>query len=310
MRINRKLIKQNKRIRMKNPNGPVPRSLVKPKPISVPNDPQSTISDFVKVRDFEHNKTVYPNVVSCIIRDRIGNNLFEIATTVGLALRNKCIPIFENWAYSEFFDWDLTFDSELEKSIPWNVHVERCFHYYPIQCEHNLKISGHFQSYKHFPEDVILYKFKPKQAITDYIMNKYKNLMKTRTTSIHVRRGDYVNNWNYHQVGIDYYKRAVESLSKETDNFVVFSDDINWCKSAMNFPNTRFIQGEEDYVDLFMMSMCNNNIITNSTFSWWGAFLNKNDGKKIIAPNKWFGAGLRHYDSKDIIPPVWTQISC
>lgn len=316
MRIHRKLIKNNQKSRVKDPDLSTPLKLViperisVPEPVSVPLEPSDNLSFFMKVKDYPHNETIYPDVVSCVLRDRLGNNLFEIATTIGLALQMNSIPVFESWAYSEFFDWDLTFDSELERSIPWSIYVEKCFAYHHIpQCK-NIKINGHFQSYKYFPENVILGKFKMKPNIHDYIMNKYENLLRSRTTSIHVRKGDYVNNWNYHNIRIDYYKRAIELMNKETDSFLVFSDDIEWCKTIMNLPKVNFIEGEPDYIDLFMMSLCTHNIITNSTFSWWGAFLNNKDGKKIIAPNKWFGKGLAHHDWKDLIPPAWTQIDC
>jgi hypothetical protein len=65
-----------------------------------------------------------------------------------------------------------------------------------------------------------------------------------------------------------------------------------------------FIENEQDYIDLYLMSLCENNIIANSSFSWWGSWLNKNKEKKIIAPSKWFGKKINH-DTKDLIPKEW-----
>jgi hypothetical protein len=134
MRINRKLIKYNKRIR-RNIDFPNINSNIK----SVAKS-----TDFNKVKNFINNKTIYPNLVSCVIKDRLGNNLFEIATAIGLAINNNCIPVFDNWNYSKYFDSDLTFDSELSESIPWNIYIEPRFAYTPIPYINNIKINGHF----------------------------------------------------------------------------------------------------------------------------------------------------------------------
>jgi 5'(3')-deoxyribonucleotidase len=91
--------------------------------------------------------------------------------------------------------------------------------------------------------------------------------------------------------------------------FLIFSDDIEWCKE--NFPNISdkfiFIEGNKDYEDLYIMSKCKNNIISNSTFSWWGAWLNQNENKKVVAPLKWFGSSINH-NTKDLYCDGWIKI--
>ena len=85
--------------------------------------------------------------------------------------------------------------------------------------------------------------------------------------------------------------------------YLIFSDDLEWCKENFDFiENKVIIEGNTDYQDLYLMSLCKNNIICNSTFSWWGAWLNKNDKKIVIAPEKWFSSADEYYNTEDIIP--------
>ena len=86
-----------------------------------------------------------------------------------------------------------------------------------------------------------------------------------------------------------------------------FSDDIEWCKLTFGdkIKNVRFIEGETDVVDLYFMSLLNNNIIGNSTFSFWGAWLNQSENKRVIDPKKWYGPKNAHLEDHEIIPPTW-----
>jgi hypothetical protein len=124
-------------------------------------------------------------------------------------------------------------------------------------------------------------------------------------TSLHVRRVDYVQKAGFHPpCSIEYYEKA---LSMIEGNVLVFSDDLDWCKETFLGDRFTFISGNRDYQDLFLMSMCKNNIIANSTFSWWGAWLNTNLNKKVIAPSEWFGPHLKE-SSDDIYPNTWEVI--
>jgi len=89
--------------------------------------------------------------------------------------------------------------------------------------------------------------------------------------------------------------------------FLVFSDDIGWCKSTFQRPNIHFIEGERDVVDLQLMARCKHNIIANSSFSWWGAWLNPHPGKQVFAPQNWFGSEALHHDTRDLIPENWVK---
>ena len=89
---------------------------------------------------------------------------------------------------------------------------------------------------------------------------------------------------------------------------LVFSDDIKWCKDNFTEGPFIFVGGGEDYIDLHLMSKCKNNIIANSSFSWWGAWLNNNENKRVIAPKDWFGSSNSHLNTDDLIPGDWEII--
>ena len=121
-----------------------------------------------------------------------------------------------------------------------------------------------------------------------------------------MRRGDYINNNAYQQLNMDYYTKAMQMIgSKE---YYVFSEDITWCKQHFKGSNITFIDDINPVNSLSLMASCSNNIIANSTFSWWGAWLNKLPNKIVIAPSKWFGPALSHHNTKDILPKEWIQI--
>jgi len=167
----------------------------------------------------------------------------------------------------------------------------------------NLIFKGFFQSYKYFD----LYKneiqkiFSPPKDILEKIKNKYNP---QDYISLHVRRGDYVNLSQYHHnLSIDYYKNAIDYFKGY--KFLVFSDDIEWCKKHFKGDEFFFMENEPDYIDLYLMSQCKHNIIANSTFSWWGAYLNSNPDKIVVHPDKWFGVVYENLDISDLFPDDW-----
>lgn len=135
------------------------------------------------------------------------------------------------------------------------------------------------------------------------------------SVSLHVRRGDYIANpktSSVHQCcSIDYYTEAVKLIRSRVSapRFFIFSDDPDWAEANLTFGNTRIIRGNEgakSIEDLRLMSACRHNIIANSSFSWWGAWLNQNPAKTIIAPRKWFK--IQQFDSNDRLPQSWLTI--
>ena len=110
------------------------------------------------------------------------------------------------------------------------------------------------------------------EASNSYSYDKLKNtpFIDNNTTSVHIRRTDYINSNGYHPVQtLDYDKNAIDEIG-DYDYLFVFSDDIDWCRNNLKFKNMIFMTGFSDIEDLYLMSMCRNNIIANSSFSWWG----------------------------------------
>ena len=179
----------------------------------------------------------------------------------------------------------------------------------------NKTVVGSFLMYKNgnvFIEDVNgnIANF-PLTSLTtydqNYILNKY-SILNENTVSLHVRRGDYINKENYHPLQtIDYYKNAYDIINENSINVLILSDDVNWCKKNIKFNNISYIENETNIIDLYIMSLCKHNIIANSSFSWWGAWLNENKNKKVICPINWFGEKTNIYTG-DITPEKWLKI--
>lgn len=241
---------------------------------------------------------------------RLGNKMFGISSTIGIAIKNDQKYGFDQWEYIDYFKNKLpVFDN----TMAFVTIKEAMFGYtdYILPKQYNINLDGYFQSEKYWKhcENLIRYYFEPEKWIVVKLKALYHSIINTNTCSIHVRRGDYVNS-PYHDVcDMGYYTRAIELIkSKATiDNFLVFSDDISWCRQ--NFPKEYlFIEGNEAIEDLFLMSFCKHNIIANSSFSWWGSYLSKNIDKIVIAPNKWFGEKGKNNHAGDLYLQNWITI--
>jgi hypothetical protein len=263
------------------------------------------------------------------LKGGLGNMLFQIAAGISFAEERKTdIKILNLKNHLNYLNNDNTYNPNLKHSheyflinpffilnnkknklINFINYYEYPFEYIDTIPEDNSIINGFFQSEKYFKKyrNKILEYFFPTDIIYKHL-EKY-NLSQPSFTSIHVRRGDYLNNTNLHPTqSIDYYLNAISILDEKTDKFFVFSDDINWCKLNLTNKKCFFIENEKDYIELYLMSFCQNHIISNSSFGWWGAWLSKNETKTVIAPNKWFGPDNYQYSDKDIIPENWVKL--
>ena len=236
---------------------------------------------------------------------RLGNQLFQVASTLGIGRRNGVEVGFPQWRYSKYFEYNLPkFEGQIHKHININ---DFCFR--EIKVSDFTDISGYLQSYKFFDNIDIFNTFKLKNEYRD----TFKNFDFDNAVSIHVRRGDYLNNTNVYPIlTMEYYNTSLDILANhglKNPIIYIFSDDINWCKSNFKFDNQYFIQDHDDIIELFMMSECENNIISNSTFSWWAASLNKNIDKKVICPAKWFNSNneILNFVYDDLIPQEWIK---
>jgi hypothetical protein len=188
-----------------------------------------------------------------------------------------------------------------------------------LEIDDNSYLDGYFQCEKYFKDirEIILKQFTINQDISNYtkeIKNKIQNSQ--NSCSLHIRRGDFVNSKNINIHGacdIEYYKKAMKYLEEKVVNinYFIFSDDIEWVKENLAIQNAIYIDSKEKRIpheDIYLMSLCKNNIIANSSFSWWGAWLNQNEKKMVIAPKRWFADDKLESQSKDIVCESWVKI--
>ena len=255
-------------------------------------------------------------MISCNLEGGLGNYMFQIATTHSISVDYNDVMVIDDTNVHAVHKHINTYKSNIFRNIHFgsvsteNNYGEPQFHYSKIPYSPNLRLNGYYQSEKYFKHnrDKLLKLFSIDETTNNYITTKYGNNF-NNTCSVHVRRGDYLRYPNHHPFcGIEYYEKSMYTMGNSYE-FLIFSDDIEWCKENFSrLPyNFKYIEGNPDYVDLYLMSMCENNIIANSSFSWWGSWLNTNDLKLVISPKVWFGSSSPHNDC-DIIPFEWTRI--
>jgi hypothetical protein len=204
--------------------------------------------------------------------------------------------------------------------FPYRNYYESLQGFHPelLKLPQHVYLQGYFQSEQYFlrHESLIRKEFTFKTPATGKNAEVLQQILNSNAVSLHVRRGDYVSlpsAAEYHALtGLPYYQRAVEILTADnlSMNFFVFSDDPEWCRQHLNLPGTTTIvdwnTGKASYEDLRLMSQCKHHIIANSSFSWWGAWLNPATEKKVIAPKKWVNDQTQY--NADLIPVSWIAI--
>lgn len=222
---------------------------------------------------------------------RLGNQMFCIATVYGYAQTHNETPQFDiNNPYTKIFN--LPFGGK----EPQYRYKEKEGIYEPIPHHHDLEIEGYFQDERYFKHarEKILKVFGFNQQTYDLI-------------SIHVRRGDYLNHPEKFTISpLEYYEEAMLALGGDEQDFMIFSDDINWCRQQFGrAANIAYFEGSAlDSMDL--MSQCKYNIISASSFGWWAAWLNQNPQKIVIAPKQWWGPEWMW--KNDPCPKNWIRI--
>lgn len=199
---------------------------------------------------------------------------------------------------------------------------ERFYHYDEkvanIKSKKNIYLEGYFQSEKYFIKNYneVLSEFEFKQEASDINLKYLLQIKDCESVSLHVRTYDdaKINSAIkiYGNPSIDYYEKAVEYIKSKIKDpvFFIFSDNIDWAKNniVINHAKVEYISHndiENGHEDLRLMKACKHNIIANSSFSWWGAWLNKNKSKIVIAPQKWVQSD--HIDFKDVVPKNWIK---
>ena len=254
---------------------------------------------------------------------QLGNQMFQYAATKGVASKLKVPFMIPN--HREIFDdgignrytillynaFKLTSATLLGTFRTENYVQENGFIFnkdlFKMDKTQNYSLYGFFQTEKYFKH--IEKEIRKDFAFKDEIQEECSDLIKqfTNPIALHIRRGDFIwNNAHHPPLSLDYYKSALELFDSDRE-VIIFSDDTEWCKEQELFADDRFAiaEGGDQFYDICLMSMCDDFIIANSTFSWWGAWL-ANRGK-VVAPKQWFGEALDH-DTKDLYCKGWTVL--
>lgn len=262
-------------------------------------------------------------MIHILLKGRLGNNLFQIAAGASLAAANDdtCCVSVPGEANDPGLSTSYTELLNLKKTILRNIDIceqnwsmsdatytEKQFNYQPIPYQPGMSLFGYFQSEKYFDQKLVRDLFAIDDETKSYIMAKYGHLLAQPLTSIHIRRGDYLKNIDMHPIcSMNYFRRAIRLIGEEKP-FLIVSNDIAWCKKQFRGNNFHFAENESAVVDLYLQSLCTNNIISNSSFSWWGAWLNATPGKKVLVPEPWFGISAKKMNSSDLIPESWIKV--
>lgn len=276
-----------------------------------------------------------PRILTITLRGGLGNQLFEIGTVLTQAQRLDMKPMFlkvkkvnKRPVYWDKYVHDLNFiKPEKFKNIT-NVRkdgVSGTLNKIKLNIDNtkNIKLKGFYQNYNIISKNIVTKHFKLNDEEHKTFMNRYTKLINSTTVGLHIRRTDFLSNDYYVPLQLkNYYKKALKIRLNEIGDtgdtgdvdttVVVFSDDSEWCKKNVTH-GILDINGEinivyisdKDYYELHLMRHMKDLIISNSTFSWWGAFLNHNEDAKIICPKKWFTRGDLEIG---LLPPNWVQI--
>jgi len=274
------------------------------------------------------------------IKGGLGNQMFQYATARNLSLKYKKglilnieysfnIPKNDTPRKYQLDSFKISPDIKIDKNLSYLGKIilksifkifgeEKQFKIAEFFNKHNLPVflNGYFQSEKFFVENrkVLLNEFIPKE--TDFDENKIKiidTIKKAESVSLHVRRNDYLKPQHakdYNVCSMEYYNKAINYIKKHTNNPLVciFSDDPEWVKKEFKIDNVLFADNNlfKDYEQIYLMSLCKHNIIANSSFSWWGAWLNQNPNKIVIGPKQWLIS--KSSEELDIMPKDWIKI--
>ena len=256
------------------------------------------------------------NYITSRLQGRTGNMMFQIAHGFAKSLeynRQFVAP------YGESSSRHL--ENTLFRKIDFNIfqtppqdkskHIWSPFHYDDVIPDEGQPtvFAGWYQTEKYFIKysEVIKDLFSPTLSFIKKAMSDFPFLNDSVVGAINVRRGDYLTQPRRHPViTMDYINESYKQLP-HCDKIIVLSDDIEWCKENIKLPNLVFVENYRDCEALWLLSLCDHFIISNSSFSWWGAYLSRTDNKVVISPDTWFGPDVTD-DPKDIWCEDWVKI--
>lgn len=246
---------------------------------------------------------------------RLCNQMFQYSALKGIS-RNRgfefCIPYpvsFNEWEDHQLFNCFQinsivgTIETEYVKESGFEFD-EKLFN----ECPDKISLVGYFQTEKYFShiENEIRKDFEFKDYIKEACIEAIETL--NNPIALHIRRTDFITNPNHYSLPLEYYEEALKYFDSCRE-VLIFSDDTDWCSKQKLFSDDRFLisDGQDNYHDLCLMTLCEDHIISNSTYSWWGAWLAEDN--KVIAPKDWFGdSNNKNLNTKDIIPERWIKL--
>jgi len=253
-------------------------------------------------------------MISSIIKGRLGNQLFQIATAHSLSLDIRSQAIFPTTVVgaSPTPSEKDNYRTNILRNIKYSddlgqinqIWREPSFCFTEVPKIDNLLLDGYFQSERYFLHNKqdIKNLFSSTDAINQKVCSRGYD---DSCVAIHVRRGDYVNLSHIHTNLAEHSNYYQDAVSMFPDHHkVIFSDDVEWCKKKFGTGCT-FVSTGDDVLDFYLMSAIDNKIIANSSYSWWAAWLGEGDESKIVAPDSWFKNST---DTSDLIPKRWTRI--
>ena len=260
---------------------------------------------------------------------RFGNQMFQYASLMGIADKQNCLYGIDYYngnkiLWNQFTDNEFVNKNTLVLPKAFQLSALHCQEKYPILDENkhfhfnpaffntgdDIHLHGYFQTERYFKhiESTIRSEFTFRSDIIDAAQSYLKDKQTYETVSIHVRRGDYLQFKHQGVCDLTYYANALQYFTNQSYNFIIVTDDVDWAKSTFEGSGNFYIsESNNQFVDMCIMTLCNHNIMANSTFSWWGAWLNQTSNKKVIAPSKWFGPGVT-LNTKDLYLSDWIVI--
>jgi hypothetical protein len=266
----------------------------------------------------KRSTTLSHNFITCRLQGRTGNMMFQIASAYAQAIKhNRQLTIPSHESLSGHLENTLfrkiNFDIRHSNEILGTNYKHLPFHYQEILPEENAPTAytGWAQSEKYFKNfsENVKDLFSPPRSFMDKVLTYYPFFNHSTVAAISIRRGDYLTFPTRHPVvSKEYLEEAYKKLPFH-DILLVMSDDPEWCINNLNFPNMIISDNSKfwDEEGLWLLSLCDHFIISNSTFSWWGAYLSKSHNKKVIAPQCWFGPDI-DYKTEDIYCEGWEVI--
>lgn len=247
---------------------------------------------------------------------RFGNQLFQIAATYSHAIDCNTESIFPEWKHNSIFKKEINTYTTLP--LIENEYSEKHFYFDPIPKLPNLALKGYFQTEKYFAHNKqqIIDLFSFKDELKEEVLKKFKSFLKEKPVGVQLRTYTHgtIDPRHIHCDVLEedgYLARAFKHFGKER-LYIIITDNHSYTESRLpKLNNLKLIKSDNFYEDFILLTLCTDAIISASSFGWWGAYLNNNTNKKIVAPSRWFKVKAEEdswYDTRDIIPNGWITL--